>query len=359
MRTLSLIIVTFTYLLVGAAIFDYLEGPNNEKALKGLVHVRDSLKAKYGITENDYKVIEVLMEERKPHKSGPQWKFAGSLYFAFVSLALIGYGHSTPATKPGKMFTVAYCTIGIPLAMIMFQSIGERMNKGSSVMIRKMRTWLGCRQQEATEADLILSSIFFSIVAILCGAVLYSSQEPGWTYFQSLYYCFITLTTIGFGDFVALQQERSLVTSPGYVVTSFCFLLWGLSAVASSVNLLVLKFMTISLEEEQHGEDELTDVGANVITLDEEVLASNGQGLFLNPLDQDSLSICSCTCYPGPRRQRTQGRVKKPQMGAIMRILARLGWGEEEREAREGHYYDSETQSISNYTKLAVKRSSF
>ena len=126
-----------------------------------------------------------------------QWKFAGSLYFAFVSLALIGgyssfrfffrhrrshvmlnlvhsgYGHSTPATKPGKMFTVAYCTLGIPLAMIMFQvmvvlemdlrfltfdnwngylvsrrdhgvspqttllqSIGERMNKGSSMLIR-------------------------------------------------------------------------------------------------------------------------------------------------------------------------------------------------------------------------------
>ena len=68
---------------------------------------------------------------------------------------------------------------------------------------------------------------------------------------------------------------------------------------ASSVNLLVLKFMTISLEEvsflvslfqngrnkakkkektettkqkEQHGEDELNDVGTNVVTLDEEVI---------------------------------------------------------------------------------------
>ena len=52
---------------------------------------------------------------------------------------------------------------------------------------------------------------------------------------------------------------------------SFCFLLWGLSAVASSVNLLVLKFMTISLEEEEQGEDELHEMGANVVTLEEEV----------------------------------------------------------------------------------------
>ena len=67
------------------------------------MHIKDSLIQKYGISKNDYKVptshppvppalqvIEVLMEERKPHKSGPQWKFAGSLYFAFVSLSLIG-----------------------------------------------------------------------------------------------------------------------------------------------------------------------------------------------------------------------------------------------------------------------------
>jgi hypothetical protein len=33
---------------------------------------------------------------------------------------------------------------------------------------------------------------------------------------------------------------------------------------------IVLKFMTISLEEEQHGEDEMQDVDANVNTLDEE-----------------------------------------------------------------------------------------
>ena len=40
------------------------------------------------------------------------------------------------------MFTVAYSAIGIPLALIMFQSIGERMKKLSSVIIQKLRTWM-------------------------------------------------------------------------------------------------------------------------------------------------------------------------------------------------------------------------
>ena len=40
MRTLSLMVVTFTYLLIGAAVFDALEGPNNERAFEALQNVR-------------------------------------------------------------------------------------------------------------------------------------------------------------------------------------------------------------------------------------------------------------------------------------------------------------------------------
>ena len=59
-QTLSLIIVTFAYNLVGAAIFDALESPNNEQVKEGLVQLRDNLKQKYRIMEDDYKMIEVL-----------------------------------------------------------------------------------------------------------------------------------------------------------------------------------------------------------------------------------------------------------------------------------------------------------
>ena len=114
--------------------------------------------------------------------------------------------------------------------------------------------------------------------------------------------------------------------------------------------------MTISLEEEEQGEDELHEMGANIITLDEQVIRgdSRPKGLYMNPLERDSLSVCSCTCYPARRKVRGEGAGGGGGLWA--RLLSVVGWTEERR---GNNYYDAETQSISNYTKLAVKRSSF
>ena len=63
----------------------------------------------------------------------------------------------------------------------------------------------------------ILLSIVLVVAYIIGGAFLFQMWE-GWSFLDSSYFCFITLTTIGFGDFVALQQDRSLTLRPGYVV---------------------------------------------------------------------------------------------------------------------------------------------
>ena len=68
------------------------------------------------------------------------------LHFIFIS----GYGHSTPTTIYGKLFTMCYAIIGIPLGLVMFQSIGERVNKFSSVVIRSVKTLLNCRNVQVT-----------------------------------------------------------------------------------------------------------------------------------------------------------------------------------------------------------------
>lgn len=52
--------------------------------------VRRNMIKKYNITQEDYIMLEIVIIENKPHKAGPQWKFAGAFYFATVVLAMIG-----------------------------------------------------------------------------------------------------------------------------------------------------------------------------------------------------------------------------------------------------------------------------
>lgn len=52
--------------------------------------------------------------------------------------------------------------------------------------------------------NLMLATGMLSSIIITTGAAVFSRYE-GWSYFDSFYYCFVTLTTIGFGDYVALQ----------------------------------------------------------------------------------------------------------------------------------------------------------
>ncbi|XP_041453429.1 uncharacterized protein LOC121406483 [Lytechinus variegatus] len=65
---------------------------------------------------------------------------------------------------------------------------------------------------------------------ITSGAILFSMLESNWDFFDAFYFCFITLTTIGFGDLVPDTNLTSLIaccvyTMIGMAVTSMCIAL--------------------------------------------------------------------------------------------------------------------------------------
>ena len=158
---------------------------------------------------------------------------------------------------------MCYAIVGIPLGLVMFQSIGERLNKLSSVAIRNVKRLLRCKDVQASEINLICVVTTLSSLTIAGGAAAFSRYE-GWTYFDSVYYCFITLTTIGFGDMVALQKDSALETKPEYVAFALIFILFGLAIVAASLNLLVLRFVTMNTEDERRDEAEALQVNNTV-----------------------------------------------------------------------------------------------
>ena len=53
---------------------------------------------------------------------------------------------------------MGYAFFGIPITMIMFQSMGERMNKFYTIVIKKYRSCRGRKRTEVSEFDLILAS---------------------------------------------------------------------------------------------------------------------------------------------------------------------------------------------------------
>jgi hypothetical protein len=130
--------------------------------------------------------------------------------------------------------------------------------------------------------------------------------------FDSLYFSFITLTTIGFGDYVALQKDYALQSKPEYVVFSLVFIFFGLSVVSAAINLLVLRFLTLNTEDERRDEAEAALTAAGRVRLEGDVITGNesiisgddGDALPVESDNPDVVSVCSCTCYGNPRGKR-------------------------------------------------------
>ena len=146
-------------------------------------------------------------------------------------------------------------------------------------------------------------------------------------------------------------QERQ-----GYVICCFVFLLLGLASLSSSINLLVLRFMILSLEEDAE-EFDLQDVTQNVITVDEDL---DGPDLVRKyALRQpETVSVCSCTCVPKntfSKKNTSKSQKQQNQKGWFRNLLAR--WQRNFSED-DDHYFDEENLSITNSKKFAVKRNS-
>lgn len=102
-----------------------------------------------------------------------------------------------------------YVLLGIPLMLVMFQSLGERINTFVRYLLSRVKQGLGLQKTEVSMGNMVLVGLLSWVSTLFVGAAAFSYFE-GWSFFNASYYCFVTLTTIGFGDFVALQTKDAL-----------------------------------------------------------------------------------------------------------------------------------------------------
>ena len=191
-RTLAYVIGTLVYLVVGAAVFDRLESAHETKTHANITARIFSFRQRYNISERDFRNLTHTVWLRQQFDK-KQWKFIGSFYYATVVLALIGYGHAIPNTFAGRAVTIAYALIGIPMWLIMIQSVGERLNALISFVLKHIKRKFQRRKEpHISVMELLTCEALLAICTLATGSYVFHEYE-NWRYFDAFYYCVFTL----------------------------------------------------------------------------------------------------------------------------------------------------------------------
>ncbi|TMS13453.1 Potassium channel subfamily K member 2 [Larimichthys crocea] len=127
----------------------------------------------------------------------------------FLSVLYAGFGNISPHTEGGRIFCIVYALLGIPLFGFLLAGVGDQLGtifgKGIARVEKMFMHW-DITQTKIRVISTLLFVLFGCLLFVALPAAIFKHIE-GWSALESLYFVVITLTTIGFGDFVAGGSE--------------------------------------------------------------------------------------------------------------------------------------------------------
>lgn len=117
----------------------------------------------------------------------------------YVLCLCSGYGTIFPTTAAGQIIFMFYAIFGIPLALVFLAQIGFIIDKFIHASLKPFKRRYGATA--ARGVGVVLLFLITFIFFILIPAGIFTGVET-WNYRESVYYAVVSLTTVGFGDFV-------------------------------------------------------------------------------------------------------------------------------------------------------------
>ncbi|KAL5277497.1 KCNK1 family protein [Megaselia abdita] len=240
LKFLLVIFIFVLYLVLGASIFSAIEGPSNDSASTNLTKLKQLLYQQNSkcMSEDDLEefikvIVDATNQGISPMKNASNelnWSFGQSFLFSTTLITTIGYGNVTPLSQLGKIFTMLYAIVGIPLTMVLITASLDRILVPAMWLLGFLNSKLGHLYQptKIRVVHLTLISIVIAIFCFVAPTIIFTYLEPTWTYLDSFYYCFISLSTIGLGDYTPSSME-SEIFSILYKVGISVYLVVGLT----------------------------------------------------------------------------------------------------------------------------------
>ncbi|KAL1418287.1 hypothetical protein MTO96_026029 [Rhipicephalus appendiculatus] len=149
------------YSVLGAFAFRALEGPYEvrkasqvralrEQTVSRLWDVTAKLNVLYKenwtfavnehIREFQLRLVAAVKDGYDGKESGreQQWSFSGAFLYSLTVITTIGYGNIAPKTNLGKIVTILYAIVGIPLMLLYLTNIGDILAKAFKYVYRRL-----------------------------------------------------------------------------------------------------------------------------------------------------------------------------------------------------------------------------
>ncbi|XP_067883910.1 potassium channel subfamily K member 6 [Heterodontus francisci] len=225
------------YLLLGAVIVSLVERPHERRLREELRDLKSRLlNTSSCLAEADLEhfLERALTADRygvsilnnTSHKTN--WDFPSAFFFASTLITTVGYGHTTPLSNGGKAFSIFFASLGVPLTMLVLTVIAQRLMVFLTYRpIRLCQARLGYTKQQVTRVHFLLLLLLALVSFFLIPSAIFSAIERNWSFLDAFYFCFISLTTIGLGDYVPGEQTNQKLR-PLYKMSVAFYLLCGL-----------------------------------------------------------------------------------------------------------------------------------
>ncbi|XP_077477671.1 potassium channel, subfamily K, member 16-like isoform X1 [Stigmatopora argus] len=207
--TVLLALAHLTYLLFGAILFQILEREAESNNRNHFQLEKLNFLANYTCLDGAAleKFVQVILDawEQGVNPSGnstnpSNWDFSSAFFFATTVVTTIGYGNLSPSTVCGQVFCVFYALCGIPLNLAFLKQLGKCL----TIHLGRLERGVVSVVPHKQSVEALAVSAFFltgSLLFLVLPPLLFSYVE-GWTFGEGFYFAFITLSTIGFGDYV-------------------------------------------------------------------------------------------------------------------------------------------------------------
>lgn len=186
------------------------------------------------------------------------WTFIEALQFTTVTVTTVGYGHFLPSrTHTSLIIASIYILLGVPTVGVFVGKLGGLVDHHFDVYKKKIQN------QPRGNAKMGAIYVALIIVWLTFGATgFHMFNTHNWTWVQCFYLAAVTMTTVGYGDFV---PSRAFIDHLLVIVFIWCSVI-VVAAVFSDLNALIIDGLTKGMDRVKSFKCQLGLLGVCILT---------------------------------------------------------------------------------------------